>query len=158
MFAVLAFAWETSALWFIGENGFPDPLSRAEASGQRPRGTELGSRRRGQPDALHRTAGHRRGQVEADRRSGGLGTVRLQLGGRRPPGRQGVFTDNCGSCHTLQAAGTSGQVGPSLDDISLSPADIEGIVREGRGGMPAFGGRLSDAEITAAAAFIAGQR
>jgi Family of unknown function (DUF6529) len=24
MFAVLVFAWETSALWFIGENGFPD--------------------------------------------------------------------------------------------------------------------------------------
>lgn len=24
MFVVLVFAWETSALWFIGENGFPD--------------------------------------------------------------------------------------------------------------------------------------
>jgi len=24
MFAILVFAWETSALWFIGENGFPD--------------------------------------------------------------------------------------------------------------------------------------
>ena len=24
MFAILVFVWETSALWFIGENGFPD--------------------------------------------------------------------------------------------------------------------------------------
>jgi cytochrome c6 len=78
-------------------------------------------------------------------------------GGARPEGK-GVFSDNCGSCHTLQAAGTSGQVGPSLDDISLSATDIEGIVREGRGGMPAFGGRLSDAQISAVAAFVAGQR
>jgi cytochrome c6 len=68
-----------------------------------------------------------------------------------------VFTGNCGSCHTLQAAGTSGQVGPNLDGISLSKADIEGIVRGGRGGMPSFRGSLSDAKISAVAAFVAGK-
>ena len=69
-----------------------------------------------------------------------------------------VFTDNCGSCHTLQAAGTSGQVGPRLDDTVLRAAEIKGIVRAGRGPMPAFRDRLSDAEISAVAAFVAGQR
>jgi mono/diheme cytochrome c family protein len=69
-----------------------------------------------------------------------------------------VFTDKCGSCHTLQAAGTNGQVGPKLDDTSLSKADIETTVRDGRGGMPSFRGQLSDAEISAVAAFVAGQR
>lgn len=69
-----------------------------------------------------------------------------------------IFTDRCGSCHTLGAAGTSGQTGPSLDDISLGAADIEAIIRDGRGGMPAFGGDLSDAEISAVAAFVAGSR
>ena len=71
------------------------------------------------------------------------------------PDGKAVFTGNCGSCHTLQAAGTSGQVGPKLDNITLRPADIEGIVRSGRGGMPAFRGKLSDAEISAVAAFVA---
>ena len=65
-----------------------------------------------------------------------------------------VFTGNCGSCHTLSAAGTSGQVGPSLDDTSLSASDIESVVRGGRGSMPSFDGRLPDAEIAAVAAFV----
>ena len=78
-------------------------------------------------------------------------------GGARQDGKA-IFTDKCGSCHTLQAAGTSGQVGPRLDDISLSTGDIEGIMRAGRGGMPAFGDTLSDAQISAVAAFVAGQR
>ena len=77
-------------------------------------------------------------------------------GGAVPDGKA-VFTGNCGSCHTLQAAGTSGQVGPNLDGISLSKADIEGIVRGGRGGMPSFRGSLSDAKISAVATFVAGK-
>jgi mono/diheme cytochrome c family protein len=66
-----------------------------------------------------------------------------------------VFQGNCGSCHTLSAAGTSGQVGPNLDGTSLSAAEIESIVRGGRGAMPAFDGKLSGAEISAVAAFVA---
>jgi mono/diheme cytochrome c family protein len=67
-----------------------------------------------------------------------------------------VFTDNCGSCHTLSAAGTSGTTGPNLDDVSLDAGAIEGVVRDGKGGMPALGGNLSDDEIAAVAAFVAG--
>src|SRR3954449_10347104 len=68
-------------------------------------------------------------------------------GGGAGPDGKAIFTDKCGSCHTLQAAGTTGQVGPNLGDISLSAADIKGVVRAGRGGMPAFGNTLSDAQI-----------
>jgi len=67
-----------------------------------------------------------------------------------------VFSDTCGGCHTLSAAGTSGTTGPNLDDVSLDAAAIEGIVRDGRGGMPAFGDQLSDEEIAAVAEFVAG--
>jgi mono/diheme cytochrome c family protein len=67
-----------------------------------------------------------------------------------------VFADTCGGCHTLSAAGTSGTTGPNLDDVSLDAGTIEGIVRDGRGGMPAFGGQLSDDEVAAVAAFVAG--
>ena len=66
-----------------------------------------------------------------------------------------VFQSSCGSCHTLSAAGTSGQVGPNLDDTALSASEIESVVRDGRGSMPSFDGKLSDAEISAVAAFVA---
>jgi mono/diheme cytochrome c family protein len=66
-----------------------------------------------------------------------------------------VFADTCGGCHTLSAAGTSGTTGPNLDDVSLDAGAIEGIVRDGRGGMPALGDQLSDDEIAAVAEFVA---
>jgi len=66
-----------------------------------------------------------------------------------------AFADTCGGCHTLSAAGTSGTTGPNLDDVSLDAGAIEGIVRDGRGGMPAFDGKLSDDEIAAVAEFVA---
>ena len=76
----------------------------------------------------------------------------LKTGGKG----QAVFTDNCGSCHTLSRAGTSGQVGPNLDSVGLKPDEIEAIVRSGSGAMPSFEGRLSDAEIADVAKFVAG--
>ena len=69
-----------------------------------------------------------------------------------------LFKGNCGSCHTLSAAGTSGQVGPNLDNLSLPAAAIEAKVRAGGGTMPAFSGKLSDAEIKAVAAYVNASR
>src|SRR4051794_6378307 len=40
-----------------------------------------------------------------------------------------VFKANCGPCHTLSAAGTTGAVGPNLDNVSLSVSEIEATVR-----------------------------
>jgi mono/diheme cytochrome c family protein len=76
----------------------------------------------------------------------------LKSGGK---GQQ-VFTQNCGSCHTLSRAGTNGQVGPNLDSVKLKPADIEAIVRSGSGAMPSFEGKLSDRQIAEVAKFVAG--
>ncbi|HEU0335264.1 MAG TPA: cytochrome c [Gaiellaceae bacterium] len=61
----------------------------------------------------------------------------------------------CGSCHTFTPAGSSGSVGPNLDDISLSVDAIEEQVRNGGGAMPPFEGDLSDAEIAAVAEYVA---
>ena len=66
-----------------------------------------------------------------------------------------MFTSNCGSCHVLGAAGTTGSVGPNLDELKPDEATVEEQVRNGGGGMPAFQGRLSDAEIKAVAAYVA---
>ena len=65
-----------------------------------------------------------------------------------------VFTANCGSCHTLKEAGTSGTVGPNLDELEPDLATVEGQVESGGGGMPAFKGQLSAEEITDVATYV----
>ena len=87
--------------------------------------------------------------------AGGGGTT---TGGATTGGEasgQSVFTSSCGSCHTLGAAGTSGTVGPNLDQLKPDEGTVEQQVRNGGGGMPAFEGRLSDAEITAVSKYVA---
>jgi mono/diheme cytochrome c family protein len=44
-----------------------------------------------------------------------------------------LFVQNCGSCHTLDAAGTVGNVGPDLGDIAIDEADILHAIRRGGG-------------------------
>lgn len=61
----------------------------------------------------------------------------------------------CGSCHTLAAAKSSGQVGPNLDDAKPSYDLVVAKVTDGGGGMPSFGGQLSEQQIRDVAAFVA---
>nr|MBA3383145.1 c-type cytochrome [Actinomycetota bacterium] len=69
---------------------------------------------------------------------------------------KGIFTANCAACHTLSKAGTSGSVGPNLDELSLGPPAVEEQIRKGGGGMPPFEGQLSDAEINALVQYLTG--
>jgi mono/diheme cytochrome c family protein len=78
-------------------------------------------------------------------------------GGGGKPDAKALFKSSCGSCHTLSKAGTSAQVGPSLDGQGLDAAGIERQIRDGGGAMPAFKGKLSDAQIKAVAAYVAGR-
>jgi mono/diheme cytochrome c family protein len=68
---------------------------------------------------------------------------------------QEIFTSSCGGCHTLADAGTSGTIGPNLDQAAPDAATVKAYVRGGGGGMPAFGDNLSNAEIDAVAAYVA---
>jgi mono/diheme cytochrome c family protein len=60
----------------------------------------------------------------------------------------------CGGCHVFSPANSNGTVGPPLDGIDMSKDEIAQQVRNGGGGMPAFGDRLSDAEIEAVADYV----
>ena len=80
-------------------------------------------------------------------------------GGGATSGAQVFQSANCGSCHTLAAAGTSGTVGPDLDTVHDNVATVESIVRSGKGGtMPSFAGQLSDAQIAAVANSVVAAR
>ncbi|CAA0123356.1 Cytochrome c6 [Halioglobus japonicus] len=60
----------------------------------------------------------------------------------------------CGVCHTLADAGSTGAVGPNLDSLSPSIAQLQTAINNGVGVMPAFGGQLSQDEIAALAAYV----
>jgi outer membrane protein assembly factor BamB/cytochrome c5 len=66
-----------------------------------------------------------------------------------------VFSANCATCHTLADANAHGSIGPNLDDLKPGKARVAAQVTHGGNGMPAFRGRLSQAQIEAVAAYVA---
>jgi cytochrome c6 len=78
-----------------------------------------------------------------------------------PPGGEGdaaagkeIFTAECGSCHTLADAGTSGSIGPNLDESMPSLELAVDRVTNGSGVMPPFGDRLSEQQILDVATYV----
>jgi cbb3-type cytochrome c oxidase subunit III len=67
---------------------------------------------------------------------------------------KGIFTANCGGCHTLADAGTTGTVGPNLDQAKPPKALVVDRVTNGQGVMPPFKGTLTDAQIEAVADYV----
>jgi cytochrome c6 len=65
-----------------------------------------------------------------------------------------LFTTNCGSCHVLADAGTSGTIGPNLDQSKPALQAAIRQIENGGGGMPAFGDRLTEEQIRALAEYI----
>jgi mono/diheme cytochrome c family protein len=65
-----------------------------------------------------------------------------------------VFAQNCGGCHTLSKANTSGTVGPSLDNLSISVQQAHDQIANGGGGMPPFKDQLSEEQIQALAEYV----
>jgi len=68
---------------------------------------------------------------------------------------EAVYTSaGCGGCHTLEAAGSSGTVGPNLDDTKPDFALVVDRVTNGRGAMPSFAGQLSEQQIADVAQYV----
>jgi cytochrome c551 len=73
-------------------------------------------------------------------------------GAAAEPGEE-LFVSNCGSCHTLSAAGTSGATGPDLDTLAPDEAQVLAAIENGgagSGAMPAGIVTGTDAEEVAA--------
>jgi mono/diheme cytochrome c family protein len=65
-----------------------------------------------------------------------------------------LFTTNCGGCHTLADAGTSGAVGPNLDKSKPSAELVATNVTNGKGNMPPFGESLTAQQIADITAYV----
>jgi len=79
----------------------------------------------------------------------------VELNASQAEGRR-LFNYNCGTCHTLKAASTSGRVGPNLDELRPPKAlTLDAIIKgraRGNGQMP--GGLLVGEEAEQVASFI----
>ena len=60
----------------------------------------------------------------------------------------------CGACHTLQAARSTGDIGPNFDQLKPTIPQIISAVINGIGVMPPWEGILTDEEIEAVAYYV----
>ena len=75
-----------------------------------------------------------------------------------PVERQGrdAFVEHCGGCHTLDAAGTTGSIGPNLDEVQANESDVlKAIEIGGRGSGQMPQNLVEGAEAQAVATFVA---
>ena len=61
----------------------------------------------------------------------------------------------CAVCHSLGAAGATGEVGPSLDELKPDEEKVRLAVQRGVGNMPPYGEILSEEQIDAVSKVVA---
>jgi mono/diheme cytochrome c family protein len=93
------------------------------------------------------------GETQGGETQGGGGTTT----GGEAGGADGeaIFAEaGCGGCHTLEAAGTNGKVGPNLDDAKPDKELVVDRVTNGQGAMPSFKDQYSPEQIDAVAEYV----
>jgi mono/diheme cytochrome c family protein len=81
-------------------------------------------------------------------------TPAFKLKGNAAAGKTVFASAGCTGCHTLKAAGSTGTVGPNLDDAKPDYRLATARVTLGKGVMPSFKGQLSDQQIADVATFV----
>jgi cytochrome c6 len=69
-------------------------------------------------------------------------------------GKEVFASAGCGGCHTLADAGSSGKVGPNLDDAKPDRELVIERVTNGKPPMPSFKDQLSEKQIRDVAAYV----
>ena len=93
-------------------------------------------------------------QTESTSTGGSTGGAAGQVKGDPAAGKQIFMEQGCTSCHTLEAANATGNVGPNLDDKKPAYDLIIERVTNGKAPMPAFKDTLSETQIQDVAAFV----
>ncbi|WP_375055908.1 c-type cytochrome [Zobellella sp. DQSA1] len=84
-------------------------------------------------------------------------SLTAQAGGDVEAGKM-IFMElaqpSCALCHSLRDAGAEGQIGPSLDELKPTEAQVVQAVTNGVGIMPAFKDSLSPEQIADLARYV----
>jgi mono/diheme cytochrome c family protein len=75
-------------------------------------------------------AAYQMGIAEGEKRARGQSAEAAETAPAAGPGRD-LFVARCGSCHTLEAAGTDAEVGPNLDDTAPDAARVLAAIENG---------------------------
>ena len=89
--------------------------------------------------------GTARGADEGDANELQLGKTLFTVGANPP----------CATCHTLKDAGSTGAVGPVLDDLQPTTDRVVTALKSGIGMMPSYSSTLSEAQMRAVARYVA---
>ena len=124
-----------------GHNGWQDHALRVQAVAELPK-TEMKASSQG---------------VDSSADTVDASTAALALSDAAREGKQ-LFLQRaqpgCGVCHSLADANARGVVGPNLNQLSPSLAQVESAIAQGVGAMPAYGAQLSESEIAALATYV----
>jgi cytochrome c6 len=100
------------------------------------------------------TEGTQTGEEPATTETSTTGTAPAESQGDPAAGKTVFTSAGCTSCHTLEAAGATGSVGPNLDEAKPDHDLVVERVTNGMGVMPSFKGQLDEQQIQNVAAFV----
>jgi mono/diheme cytochrome c family protein len=139
---IVLFASQMTAVVLLAEVGEEEHAAAEETEPGEPTETEPGET---QPTETGPTETQPTEPTPTEPAPGGEGD---------PAAGKQIFTSNCGSCHTLADAGTSGTIGPNLDESMPAFELAVDRVTNGQGAMPSFSGQLSEQQINDVAAYV----
>lgn len=149
--AIVFFVAQLTAVLLLAERG----ESGHEASPTETQTTETGATETTSTGTLStETAPTQSGQTETTPTESGSTETTPAGGGDVAAGKQIFASQPCGSCHTLADAGTSGNVGPNLDQAKPPFDLVVERVTNGKSPMPSFKGTLTEAQIRDVAAYV----
>ena len=140
--AMVAFAGESEEEHAAGETATHTEPGETETGETETGETETGETETGETE----TGETETGETETEGEGGSEGDAAAG---------EAIFAENgCGSCHTLEAAGASGSIGPNLDEAQPEFELVVERVTNGAGPMPAFGDSLDEQQINDVAAYV----
>jgi len=81
-------------------------------------------------------------------------TTTAAAAGDPAAGKTVFASSGCVACHTLKDAGSTGAVGPNLDQTKPNAALVRERVTKGLGAMPSFASQLSATQVNDVVAYV----
>jgi len=137
----------------LGENSSGGPVEEGEEAGSEEGESGEGLSEEGAEEAGAEENPESAEEGAEEETEGGAAAGEEASGGDPEAGAE-VFATNCSVCHGEDGHGGAG--GPDLTTMPKAQNEPEAIeqVTDGGGGMPPFGGQLSEEEIENVAAFV----